>query len=220
MNIVAQNLENITKQIELQAKEWHTIKPELLAVSKRQDLELIKLALKAGHRAFGENMVQEAAKKWPQLKLEFPEVKLHLIGHLQSNKIKEALKIFDVIETIDSEKLAKLIAKNYHNNNYKTEFLIQINIGAEKQKYGIAIAEADDFINFFRNELKLPLKGLMCIPPYQENAALYFAYMHKIARKNNINYISQGMSSDFMQAIAIGTNEIRIGSALFGIRKY
>ena len=220
MNIVAKNLEHITKELEIQAKEWQQNIPKILAVSKRQDINLVRQALEAGHKDFGENIIQEAQKKWPALKKEFNHVKLHLIGHLQSNKIKEALDLFDVIETIDSEKLARLIAKKYHDENYNTEFMIQINIGEETQKYGIAINEADEFIHYFKNDLKLPLKGIMCIPPQHENPSLYFAFMHKIAQRNNINYISQGMSSDYLKAIQVGTSEIRIGSALFGQRKY
>ena len=220
MNLVTKNLKHITNELEIQAKEWQQKIPKILAVSKRQDIELVKQALNAGHRDFGENILQEAQKKWPLLRAEFPDVKLHLIGHLQSNKVKDALALFDIIETIDSEKLAKVIAKNYQKEIHNTEFLIQVNIGAEEQKYGIAINETDDFINYFCHELKLPLKGLMCIPPYQENPSLYFAFMHKIARRNNINYISQGMSSDYLKALQVGTSEIRVGSALFGARKY
>lgn len=220
MSKIAERLSNITTEIQLQAKEWKSITPQVLAVSKKQDISLIREALKLGHKLFGENIIQEAQNKWPQLKTEYPDIKLHLIGHLQSNKVNDALDLFDVIETIDSEKLAKLIAKNYFAKKLKTEFLIQINIGAETQKYGIDVAEADDFINFFKYELKLPLKGIMCIPPQDENPSPYFAFMCKIAEKNQINYISQGMSSDYIQAVQIGTNEIRIGSALFGQRKY
>jgi len=217
-NIIANNLENIKKEIAAHAKEWNSPIPTLVAVSKRQELDRLISALDSGHKVFGENQIQEAYDKWSQLKKDYKDITLHLIGHLQRNKVKQALELFEVIETIDSERLAKEIKKNWKPDSITKEFLIQINIGEEEQKYGIMPNDADSFIDFFRNELGLPLKGLMCIPPADENPSPYFAFMYKIAKRNNIDYLSQGMSSDYKQAIAVTSNEIRVGTAIFGIR--
>ncbi len=217
---IKDNLATIKQVIKEQAKKWQRNEPVLVAVSKKQPIEKILVALEAGHLIFAENQVQEAISKWPNLKQEYPKAKLHFIGHLQSNKIKTSLKFFDVIESIDSEKLAKNIARVFfaEKNILTKEFLIQINIGEEKQKYGILPAEADDFIDFAKNQLKLPIKGLMCIPPLNESASLYFAFLKKIAQRNNLNSLSMGMSSDYQEAITIGTNYVRVGTAIFGRR--
>jgi len=218
MNIVANNLKHIKEEIEAQAKEWQSPTPKLVAVSKRQELERVIAALEAGYKIFGENLVQEAQRKWPELKTKYQDIKLHLIGHLQRNKVKDALSLFEVIETIDSERLANEIKKHWSPESVTKEFLIQINIGEEDQKSGILPKDAANFIKYFRDELKLPLKGLMCIPPANENPSPYFAFMHKIAKENNLNYISQGMSGDYLEAIQVGTNQLRIGTAIFGNR--
>ena len=151
-----------------------------------------------------------------ELKLQFPDIKLHFIGHLQSKKVKKALELFDVIETLDSEKLAMIIHKNLSLlDNKNIDFYAQVNIGEETQKHGINPRETKEFIAYCNNDLKLGIKGLMCIPPKDENPSLYFAYLKKIANECNINYLSQGMSNDFEEAIKISSNEIRIGNALF-----
>ncbi len=215
---VENNLKNIKEQITKEAQNWQRAIPKLIAVSKRQELSKIEAALEAGQRIFGENQVQEASQKWPELKKIYSNIELHLIGHLQSNKIKDALNLFEVISTVDSEKLARKIAAQFNTASITKSFLIQINIGEEEQKYGINPNEAVTFIKYCQHDLKLPIKGIMCLPPQHEAAAPYFAYMHKIAQQANLNYISQGMSGDYLDAIKVGTNEVRIGSAIFGKR--
>lgn len=189
----------------------------MLVVSKYHQQDKIIPLLENGHRYFGENMVQEALSKWLELKKKYTDIKLHMIGHLQRKKVKDALKIFDVIETLDSQKLAIEI-KKYLPTNTKHQFYIQVNIGKESQKYGIKPDEMIDFVDFCLMELQLNITGFMCIPPKDENPSPYFAYLKHLSQKTKINYLSQGMSSDFEEAIAIGTNEIRIGTAILGER--
>lgn len=216
-NSIIENYINIKKTIEAQAKEWYNPIPTLLAVSKHHQPENIIPLLEHGHRSFGENIIQEAIKKWSPLKDKYSNIKLHLIGHLQRNKVKEALQIFDVIETLDSEKLALEIKKHISPGNNQ-KLYIQVNIGKETQKYGINPEETSSFTNFCKNDLQLNITGLMCIPPKDCNPSPYFAYLKTLAKKANIKYLSQGMSNDFTHAIAVGTNEIRIGTAIFGER--
>lgn len=199
----------------MQVKEFGTQFPNIRIVSKKRTIEEIKPALQLGHTLYGENQVQEAESKWPELRKLYPNIHLSLIGHLQSNKVKQALEIFDSIDSLDSEKLANSIAKNINEKSLTKDFLIQINIGEEEQKHGISPSETKGFIDYCRNHLKLPLKGLMCILPKDELPAPYFALMKKIAKENNINYLSMGMSSDYHNAVKFGTNELRIGSAIF-----
>jgi pyridoxal phosphate enzyme (YggS family) len=191
----------------------------IIAVSKTIASEKIYEAIDCGCRIFGENYVQEAYQKFPEIKKNFPDISLHLIGHLQSNKAKEALEIFDCIHTLDSEKLAKALGKEIQKQNKKIEIFIQVNIGQEAQKYGIEITNIDDFIKFCKKDLSLNIVGLMAIPPINELASPYFALLKKIADKNNLKKISMGMSSDYEQAIALGSTHIRLGTALFGERK-
>ena len=220
MDNIKNNLEDINKIITEQSHIWNLkTLPKLLLVSKRQNIEKIKEAISIGQVNFSENQVQEAESKWLEIIKENPKIKLHLIGHLQSNKVKNALQLFHCISSIDSEKLAKKIKDNLSSESTTKEFLIQINIGEEKQKNGILPKEASGFINYFRDDLKLPLKGLMCIPPQEKLATPYFIFLKKIARENNIDYLSMGMSSDFKDAIRAGTNEIRIGTKIFEKRE-
>ena len=213
-NKIIENYHQVKNDICAAAKLWHRDIPKLLVVSKYHDIDKITSLILAGQCDFAENIIQETQKKWPELRLKYPQIKLHLIGHLQSKKVKDALELFDVIETLDSEKLA-LTIKKHLNPAKQMEFYIQINIGEEPQKYGIMPNQATGFINYCHNDLELNISGLMAIPPQGENPAPYFAYLKKIAQENNINYLSQGMSSDFKEAIAVGTNEVRVGSAIF-----
>jgi pyridoxal phosphate enzyme (YggS family) len=212
------NLKEIKEKINKAAKNYNRDGINLVAVSKTVDSVNIKQAIKLGCKIFGENKISEAKEKWPKLKSQFPEIKLHLIGHLQSNKAKEAVSLFDVIETLDSEKLAKILAEEMKKQNKYPEIFIQINIGEEPQKHGISPREADEFIKTAINKYKLPITGIMGIPPQNEDPTLYFALLNTIARNNNLKNISMGMSADYELAIALGATHIRIGSAIFGKR--
>jgi pyridoxal phosphate enzyme (YggS family) len=191
---------------------------ELIAVSKTFDGEAIKPVLAAGQRVFGENRVQEAERKWPALKAEFPDVELHLIGPLQSNKAKEAVTLFDVIHTIDREKIARAIADEIAKQQRTLKLFVQVNTGEEPQKAGIMPREAKAFVALCRTELKLPIIGLMCIPPVDEEPAVHFAFLAKLARETDLHCLSMGMSSDFDAAIAFGATHVRVGSAILGNR--
>jgi pyridoxal phosphate enzyme (YggS family) len=190
----------------------------LVAVSKTHDAARVREVIEAGQRIFGENRVQEAAAKWPALKQEFPDIELHLIGPLQTNKLREAVAVFDVIETVDRPKLAEALARAFEQAGRSLPCYIQINTGEEPQKAGIPPREADAFIRLCRDELKLPVAGLMCIPPAEEEPALHFALLHKIAARNGIRLLSMGMSSDFRVAIQFGATHVRVGTAIFGAR--
>lgn len=191
---------------------------ELVAVSKGQDEAKIRPALDAGHRIFGENRVQEAQAKWPTLRKTYPNISLHLIGPLQTNKVADALALFDVIETLDRPKLAHALAEHRSEASRLKSCFIQVNTGAEMQKAGILPEEADDFIDHCRDELQLPVTGLMCIPPFEENPAPHFGLLREIARRNHLQQLSMGMSGDFETAIRFGATQVRIGTALFGAR--
>lgn len=190
----------------------------LVAVGKTYDADVMREALDAGQRVFGENRVQEAAGKWPSLKEEFPDIELHLIGPLQTNKVKQALELFDVFQTVDRLKLAKSLAKELEKSPKDVKCFIQVNTGSEDQKAGILPEEADEFIKICIEDLKLPVIGLMCIPPVDEEAALHFAYLKKIADRNGLKELSMGMSSDYAAAIGLGATYVRVGSAIFGAR--
>lgn len=190
----------------------------LVAVSKTHDADVILPAIQAGHGVFGENRVQEAAAKWPDLKAQYPHIRLHLIGPLQTNKVRDAVALFDVIETLDREKLARALATEFARTGESRDCLIQVNTGAEAQKAGVLPGEADAFIRLCRDELGLPVKGLMCIPPLGEEPSLHFALLAKIARRNDLSVLSMGMSQDFETGIALGATHVRIGTAIFGAR--
>ncbi len=191
----------------------------LIAVSKKQPLERVEAVLEEGHRVFGENRVQEAAGKWPALRERFAGVELHLIGPLQSNKTRQAMALFDAIHTLDRPKLARAIARIADETGHCPRLFVQVNTGEEPQKAGVAPAEADGFIREVR-ALGLPLEGLMCIPPVDEEASLHFALLAKIAAQNGLAGLSMGMSGDFERAIAQGATHVRVGSAIFGERVY
>ena len=190
----------------------------IVAVSKTIAIEKIEQAIALGITNFGENYLQEAKEKWLDLKVKYPNVKLHFIGHMQSNKVKDAFMIFDCIQSVDSINLANEIVK-YQNKFQKImPIFIQINIGNEAQKSGVKIEEANDFIKFCKNDLNLEVKGLMAVPPSDKNPAPFFALLKKIANENNLNQLSMGMTADYETAIALGSNYVRIGTALFGSR--
>lgn len=190
----------------------------LVAVSKTFDGDHIRPALEAGHRLFGENRVQEAAGKWPELRAQFNDVELHLIGPLQTNKVKQALDCFDVIETLDRPKLARAVASELEKRQQSIECLVQVNTGEEDQKAGISPDEADGFISYCREELGLNVTGLMCIPPVDAEPALHFALLRKIAQRNGLEKLSMGMSGDYDVAAQFGATHVRVGSAIFGER--
>lgn len=192
----------------------------LVAVSKTHGEEKIRPLLEAGQRVFGENRVQEAKAKWPALKTDCPDVELHLIGPLQSNKTAEAVALFDCIETLDRPKLAHALAAEMEKAGKRVPLFVQVNTGAEPQKAGIAPEDVAAFIALSRDELKLPVEGLMCIPPAEENPAPHFALLAKLARESGLAKLSMGMSGDFETAVKLGATHVRVGSALFGARDY
>ena len=213
------SLAEITTRIEAAATRAGRAATEitLIAVSKVQPLERVRSALAAGHRAFGENKVQEAESKWPDFRNEFDGIELHLIGPLQSNKTRAAMRLADAIHTLDRPKLARTMARIAQEEGRCPPLFVQVNTGEEEQKSGVLPREADAFIAEVR-DLDLPVVGLMCIPPVDEEAALHFALLAKIAERNGLSGLSMGMSDDFETAIALGATHVRIGSALFGER--
>ena len=190
----------------------------LVAVSKTFDAEAIRPAIEAGQRVFGENRVQEAVAKWPDLKAEFPDIELHLIGPLQSNKAKEAVALFDVIETVDREKIAAELAKEIARQGKAPKLYVQVNTGSEPQKAGIEPREAVEFVRRCRETHGLAIEGLMCIPPLDENPGPHFALLAKLAKEAGVERLSMGMSGDYELAIAFGATSVRVGSAIFGAR--
>jgi len=191
----------------------------LVAVSKTFGPDAIRPVLDAGHRVFGENRVQESLKKWRDLKQAFPDTQLHLIGPLQTNKVRDAVTLFDAIHSVDRIKLAKALATEMSKQGRALELFVQINTGEEEQKSGVLPGHADAFIATCRNDLGLTVAGLMCIPPAEENAALHFGLLASIAGRNDIAGLSMGMSADYETAIALGATHVRVGSAIFGARK-
>jgi len=191
---------------------------QLVAVSKTFEADTIRLAIEAGQRIFGENRVQESQGKWPGLKAETPDIELHLIGPLQSNKAAEAVALFDVIETVDREKIARTIAEEMKRQGKALRLYVQVNTGLEPQKAGIAPDDTPAFVDFCRGELGLGIEGLMCIPPADENPGPHFALLAKLAEKCGVKKLSMGMSGDYEIAIAFGATSVRVGSAIFGAR--
>ena len=216
-----QALQEVRKRIELAALSVGRKASEitLIAVSKTFVAEEIMPILQAGQRAFGENRVQEAAGKWPALRLSAPELRLHLIGPLQTNKAAEAVQLFDVIHTVDRPRIAEAIAKELARQDRQIELFIQINTGAEQQKAGVSVANADSFIADCRNKHGLHISGLMCIPPVNDAPEKHFELLGQIARRNDLRNLSMGMSGDFETAIRHGATHVRVGSAIFGTRE-
>ena len=191
----------------------------LIAVSKVQPNDRVEAVLQEGHRLYGENRVQEAASKWPDFRKQFAGVQVHLIGPLQTNKARQAMELFEAIHSVDRPKLAKTIARLAQEMGQCPEVFLQVNTGEEEQKAGVMPADADAFVAEARG-LDLPVAGLMCIPPVDEEPSLHFALLAKIAERNGLTGLSMGMSGDFERAIALGATHIRVGSAIFGERAY
>ncbi|MDU8943787.1 YggS family pyridoxal phosphate-dependent enzyme [Ovoidimarina sediminis] len=189
----------------------------LIAVSKKQPEDRIRRVLDDGHRDFGENRVQEAQGRWPGYRAEYDGIRLHIIGPLQTNKARQAMELADAIHSVDRPKLAKTLARLAQEIGGCPDLFVQVNTGEEEQKAGVMPAEADGFVADCR-ALDLPVRGLMCIPPVDEEPALHFALLAKIAKRNGLEGLSMGMSADFESAIALGATHVRVGSAIFGDR--
>lgn len=219
---VQENLQTVRQNIE-KAKS-NALSPSdrinLVAVSKTYGEDIIQDIIDEGQRIFGENRVQEAQSKWPELKSKNADIELHLIGPLQSNKTADALELFDVIESVDREKIARSIAKESHKIGRCPKLFVQVNTGLEPQKAGIEPQNAVEFVQFCQDQLSLPIVGLMCIPPAGENPGPHFALLKKLVQEAELPAISMGMSGDYETAIAFGATHVRVGSAIFGTRDY
>lgn len=220
---VAANLSDIRARIAAQKGPGLAARVELIAVSKTHPAEAVIAAAEAGQRLFGENRVQEAAAKFPALRARYPDLKLHLIGPLQTNKVKLAVETCDAIQTVDRDKLAAALADELVKQGKRLDLFVQVNTGEETQKAGILPADADDFVRRCRDQYKLPIVGLMCIPPAEEHPAPHFALLREIARRQNliqggIDQLSMGMSGDYETAIQFGATHVRVGTAIFGAR--
>lgn len=190
----------------------------LVAITKTVPASVIEEAIEAGQRIFGENRVQEAQAKWPVLKERYPDIELHLVGPLQSNKAREAVALFDVIETVDRPKIARILAEEMMRQGKHPGLFVQVNTGKEPQKAGIAPNETEDFVMLCRDTYKLTIDGLMCIPPLDEEPAMHFARLAKLAEQLGIRDLSMGMSTDFARAVQFGATYVRVGTAIFGAR--
>ncbi len=218
MHDVIKSYKEVISAIEHRLKDQNiTTQPKVIAVSKTFSLDKILPLIDCGHLDYGENKVQEAIEKWSDIKLTKKELKLHLIGKLQTNKVKQAIKIFDYIHSVDSEKLAKKIANEEDKQGKKIKIFIQVNIGDEDQKSGINKNQLSDFYQFCKT-LKLNVVGLMCIPPFDQDSKKYFEKMSVLNKKLNLNDLSMGMSSDYLEAINYSATYLRIGSSIFGNR--
>ena len=217
MHDVIKSYKEIINAIEHRLKDQNINQPKVIAVSKTFSLDKILPLIDYGHLDYGENKVQEAIEKWSDIKLTKKELKLHLIGKLQTNKVKQAIKIFDYIHSVDSEKLAKKIADEEDKQGKKIKIFIQVNIGDENQKSGINKNQLSDFYQFCKI-LKLNVVGLMCIPPFDQNSKKYFEEMGALNKSLNLNDLSMGMSSDYLEAINYSATYLRIGSSIFGNR--
>ena len=190
----------------------------LVAVSKTHGADRVRELLEVGHRVFGENRVQEAEGKFPELKAAYPDLELHLIGPLQTNKARDAVALFDVIQSVDRDRLAAALVKEMERLGRRPDCYIQVNTGEEPQKAGILPKDLDAFVAVCRDQYKLPVVGLMCIPPVDEEPALHFALLAKMAARNGLAKLSMGMSADYETAVRMGATHVRVGSALFGAR--
>jgi len=220
MDSAAKRLLDIRERIAAAAREANRA-PEsvkLIAISKTFDAPQILPVIEAGQRLFGENRVQEAKAKWPALKERFPDLELHLVGALQSNKAKEAVQLFDAIHSIDRPKIARAVADEMGKQGRRLKLFVQVNTGEEPQKAGVMPREAADFVRHCREELGLTIAGLMCIPPAEEEPSIHFAFLAKLAGELALEELSMGMSADFESAVAFGATYVRVGSAIFGAR--
>jgi pyridoxal phosphate enzyme (YggS family) len=220
-DVIGGNLAAVRGRIE--AAERAAGRPEaavtLVAVSKTHPTDSVRAALKAGQRIFGENRMQEALGKFPALRREFTDLALHMIGPLQTNKVRDAVHHCDVIETVDRPRLAEALAREMAKSGRRPQCFIEVNIGEEPQKAGVLPEAADGFIRDCRERLLLPIVGLMCVPPEHEEPAPYFALLREIARRNGLPQLSMGMSADFETAIRFGATHVRVGTAIFGARR-
>ncbi len=218
--VIAANLAAVRGRIEAAARAAGRAQQSvtLVAVSKTHPADSVRQVLLAGHRVFGENRVQEAEAKYPALREAFPDLALHLIGPLQTNKVKDAVALFDVIETVDRPRLAQALAREMERSGRRLPCLIEVNTGEEPQKAGIPPAEADAFVVECRDRLGLRVVGLMCVPPEGEEPAPHFALLREIARRTGLDLLSMGMSADFETAIRFGATHVRVGTAIFGAR--
>jgi pyridoxal phosphate enzyme (YggS family) len=216
---IPENLAAILARIDAARKVAIAPAPQtaLVAIAKTVDEAGVREALNAGQRLFGENRVQEAQKKYPALKAQFPNLELHLVGPLQTNKVRDAIGLFDVIQTLDREKLADALAAEQDKGSKIPRLLVQVNTGEEAQKAGVFPRDAAALIAYARDK-KLPVEGLMCIPPADDDAAPHFALLAKIARENGLSTLSMGMSGDFELAVKFGATHVRVGTAIFGTR--
>ena len=215
---VPDRLSQVHKRVAELTGRPHNQAVEIVAISKRQPMERILSALESGHRIFGENRVEDAKKKWPLLRNNYPDVILHLVGNLQSNKVKAAVALFDVIQTIDRLSIARKISAEITIQRKNVICFVQINTGNETQKLGIKPEEAVDFVSTCRGSLNLDIRGFMCIPPISDNPALHFAFLRELAGRAKVKDLSMGMSSDFETAIELGATHIRLGTLIFGDR--
>lgn len=215
---VAANLAAVRARIDALAGPGRAAQVALIAVSKTHPAEAVIAAAEAGQMLFGENRVQEAAAKFPPLRARYPALKLHLIGPLQTNKVRQAVETCDAIQTVDRDKLAAALADELGRQGKRLDLFVQVNTGEEPQKAGILPAEADDFIRRCRDQYKLPIVGLMCIPPAEDHPAPHFALLREIARRQDLAQLSMGMSGDYETAIQFGATHVRIGTAIFGAR--
>jgi PLP dependent protein len=218
--VIAANLSAVRGRIEAAARGAGRSADAitLVAVSKTNPQSAVRAALTVGQRIFGENRVQEALEKFPALRSEFPDLALHLIGPLQTNKVKDAVAHFDVIETVDRPRLAEALAREMERTGRRPPCLIEVNTGEEPQKSGVLPALADEFIADCRDRLGLPIQGLMCVPPHGEEPSPHFALLREIARRHKLPVLSMGMSADFETAIHFGATHVRVGTAIFGAR--
>ena len=221
MDQIAANLAAVRARIEAAARAAGRPADavNLVAVSKTHPADSVRAALEAGQRVFGENRVQEAIAKFPGLRGDYPDLTLHLIGPLQTNKVKDAVAHCDVIETVDRPRLAEALAREMERSGRHLPCFIEVNTGEEPQKAGVLPTDADAFIADCRDRLGLAVIGLMCIPPENEEPALHFALLREIARRNGLDQLSIGMSADFETAIRFGATHVRVGTAIFGARQ-
>jgi len=217
----AENLKAVLARIEAARNAALAPAPDtrLIAVTKTHGPERIIPVLQAGHRIFGENRVQEAKAKWPPLREAFPGLELHLIGPLQTNKVREAVELFDAIHSLDRLRLAEALATELEKTRKALQVLVEVNTGGEAQKAGIGPEQTINFVRHCREALRLPVVGLMCIPPLGEEPALHFALLKKLAEESGVAMLSMGMSEDFEAAIRFGATHVRVGSAIFGVRE-
>lgn len=208
--------EKITKAAEAVGRDPH--KSRLIAVGKTFDADAMRPVIEAGQRLFGENRVQEALGKWPGLREDYPDLELHLIGPLQSNKVKEAVSLFDVIHTVDRPKIARVLSEEMERQAKRCKLLVQVNTGEEPQKAGVMPTDVEGFVRSCQGEYGLEIAGLMCIPPVDEEPSLHFALLAKLADRMGLEELSMGMSGDFETAVQFGATYVRVGSAIFGAR--